>query len=284
MITQREIIKIAEQKRVKTKTIDKDWVLGHFLNAMYSFDSVRQNFVFKGGTALKKCYFPDYRFSEDLDFTLLDKNFVVDDNFIKEIIKVATLQSGIRFYFQKQKLQKSDEIEQGYEIKIKYWGADHKPNQKPLPPDRWQTQIKLDISFTENIFKQPEQKQIFHEYSDKENVAEIVPVYSLLEVMGEKLRSLIQRNRPRDIYDIDYLSNHLAESSYSKVKEILLYKAKDKDILISEISDFINEKKARSNKRAWQSSLGDHLPVGNLPDFDIVYSKVKQFIEKILNS
>ena len=25
---------------------------------------------FKGGTALKRCYFGDYRFSEDLDFTL----------------------------------------------------------------------------------------------------------------------------------------------------------------------------------------------------------------------
>ena len=26
--------------------------------------------VFKGGTALKRCHFGDYRFSEDLDFTL----------------------------------------------------------------------------------------------------------------------------------------------------------------------------------------------------------------------
>jgi hypothetical protein len=28
--------------------------------------------VFKGGTVLKKVYFEDYRFSEDLDFTLLN--------------------------------------------------------------------------------------------------------------------------------------------------------------------------------------------------------------------
>jgi len=31
---------------------------------------LRDRLFFKGGTALKKCYFPDYRFSEDLDFTL----------------------------------------------------------------------------------------------------------------------------------------------------------------------------------------------------------------------
>ncbi len=33
----------------------------------------RDALVFKGGTALKRCYFGDYRFSEDLDFTLADK-------------------------------------------------------------------------------------------------------------------------------------------------------------------------------------------------------------------
>lgn len=30
--------------------------------------------VFKGGTVLKKIYFEDYRFSEDLDFTLLNND------------------------------------------------------------------------------------------------------------------------------------------------------------------------------------------------------------------
>ena len=32
--------------------------------------SLREYLIFKGGTALKRCYFPDYRFSEDLDFSL----------------------------------------------------------------------------------------------------------------------------------------------------------------------------------------------------------------------
>lgn len=193
-MTQKELKLIAAGKHVSMATIDKNWVLGHFLNAMYSFSEVKKNFIFKVGTALKKCYFPDYRFTDDLDFTLLDKNFRVDYAFIRKIIKKATEKSGIAFNLFKQKFQKSDEEEQGYEIKIKYWGADHKPNQKPLPPSRWQTHIKLDISFTENIVKE------------------------------------------------------------------------------------------RSNKRAWQSSLGYHLPIGQLPDFDTTYSNVKLFIEQILNS
>ncbi len=43
---QKDIIRIANEKGVPKTTIDKDWVLGHFLNAMYSFDDVRENFVF----------------------------------------------------------------------------------------------------------------------------------------------------------------------------------------------------------------------------------------------
>jgi len=31
--------------------------------------------IFKRGTVLKKCYIEDYRFSKDLDFTLLDESF-----------------------------------------------------------------------------------------------------------------------------------------------------------------------------------------------------------------
>jgi hypothetical protein len=31
---------------------------------------LRDRVAFKGGAALKKCFFADYRFSEDLDFTL----------------------------------------------------------------------------------------------------------------------------------------------------------------------------------------------------------------------
>jgi predicted nucleotidyltransferase component of viral defense system len=284
MILQKEIINTAHAKNVKTKTIDKDWILGHFLNAMYSFEEVQENFVFKGGTCLKKCYFEDYRFSEDLDFTLLDENFVVDAKFISKIIKQAELTSGAKFYFERKKMQKSKDAEQGYEIKVKFWGADHKQNQRPLPPSRWQTYIKLDISFSERLLTKPVMKPIFHNYTDSEILNQIVTAYSLYEVISEKLRSLIQRNRPRDIYDIWTLVNFFGKSEYKTIKELLHEKLKDKSINITGINDFVNSDKSRKNKRAWSSSLGDHLPENKLPDFDDVYKSIKIFIEKILNS
>jgi len=54
MILQREIAAIAQEKNVAKLTIDKDWVLGHFLDAIFSINELKDNLIFKGGTCIKK--------------------------------------------------------------------------------------------------------------------------------------------------------------------------------------------------------------------------------------
>ncbi len=104
MLLQSEIINVAKARNVKTATIDKDWVLAHFLNAIFSVENIEKILVFKGGTCLKKCYFEDYRFSEDLDFTLLDKSFEINENLINRIIRYAEKTSGAKFHFERKKI------------------------------------------------------------------------------------------------------------------------------------------------------------------------------------
>ena len=98
-----EIVEIADKKEIKKEVIDKDWILSHFLNTIYTFTDIQENFVFKGGTCLKKCYFEDYRFSEDLDFTLIDP--VIDKLFFRKIIEVAEQNSGAKFHLKEIKQQ-----------------------------------------------------------------------------------------------------------------------------------------------------------------------------------
>ena len=284
MILQKEIYKNRDKHEVPPSTIDKDWILGHFLNAMYSIESVRKNFVFKGGTCLRKCYFENYRFSEDLDFTLLDKNFIIDADLINSITKQAEKNSNAKFWFENVKTQIHKDIKQGYEVTVRFWGADHKPNQKPLPPKRWQTKIKLDISFSEQLLLEPVQKEIMHPYSDNNIITSIIPVYSYFEIVAEKLRALVQRNRPRDIYDNWYFSKHTLPADYCKIKTLLIQKAKNKAVDISKLECFVNKKKRKSNKRAWESSLKHQLSEQKLPNFDDAYNNLRIFIEEILNS
>ncbi len=282
MIIQKEILNIAANNKVKSFVIDKDWVLGHFLNAMFVFDDIKLNFVFKGGTCLKKCYFEDYRFSEDLDFTLLDSDFNVDVQLLQKIIRLAEENSGAKFHLKEIKPQIHKNIPQGYEVTILFWGADHKPNQKPLAVSRWQTKIKLDISFSEKVISKPVTKHIFHYFSDRNAITSKVTVYPINEIIAEKLRTLLQRNRPRDIYDLCILSEVVRKEEYDDIYKLLSKKSTNKNIEIVNVMQFVNNIKYRKNKRAWESSLGYHLPQGKLIDFNDAYKKVEQFVKNIL--
>src|SRR3990172_1374713 len=58
-----------KQTGLPWEIIEKDYILSWVLAGISNVDTLRDTLVFKGGTALKKCYFGDYRFSEDLDFS-----------------------------------------------------------------------------------------------------------------------------------------------------------------------------------------------------------------------
>lgn len=284
MIIQREIIENSEKHGVPTSTIDKDWVLSHFLNALFYFKPVKELFVFKGGTCIRKCYIEDYRFSEDLDFTLIDENFPIDEALIKTFIKKANEISGIGFHIFTFRKQIFEDNEQGYEVILKFWGANHKINQEPLPVNRWQDKIKLDIVFSETMLEKHQQKRIIHSYSDNELLSNPVNVYSYNEIVAEKLRSLIQRNRPRDIYDNWYFASNTTPENIKLIKNLLFKKAELKNINITSIDQFVNKDKREKNKRAWLDSLKQQMSIKKIPDFDVGYEKVKSFITEILNA
>lgn len=77
MIKPGEIQQKARQVKVRDQQVEKDYVLSWIMKGVSQHDSLSKMIVFKGGTVLKKIYFEDYRYSEDLDFTLMD-NLMAD--------------------------------------------------------------------------------------------------------------------------------------------------------------------------------------------------------------
>ena len=51
--------------------LERDYVLSWLLAGISQVEALHDTLIFKGGTALKKCFFGDYRFSEDLDFSAM---------------------------------------------------------------------------------------------------------------------------------------------------------------------------------------------------------------------
>lgn len=273
MIRKREIEQKAEAQNVPKSTIDKDWILGHFIDAIFSIPACREKLVFKGGTCLRKCYFPDYRFSEDLDFTSMDPNFVLDQKLMKQITDLITSRTDVPLHIQEiSELRFQDKLT-GYKAIVKFWGADHSSNQAPPPPDRWSTSVKIEIILYELMVFPTESREVFHPYTDELSETPLtVPCYSLREVLAEKLRALIQRSytAPRDFYDIWYLANNQETIDWKEITIAFHEKMNYKNIEFEGIHQMINDTNDKRVKAAWQNSLGHQIPGGIAASYDEV--------------
>jgi len=254
MIAKREIREKARESGVPVSTIERDYAQDWLLTSLSSL-----NMVLKGGTGIRKAYIGDYRFSDDLDFTLLEVVAKKElEALIKESVKKTKEESGINFS-EDIGFQENDN---GFEIDVYF---------QIMQGGGSRTRIKIDItkSGNEKILLPLKTKRIIHPYSDDLKVE--VRVYSLEEIVVEKVRSLFQRTRPRDLYDVWYLWD---EVDKRKVLDIFPGKCRFKNVKIN-VKDF--EGREDDFKNAWGSSLQHQLK--NLPDFDDVFSSV---MEKVM--
>jgi len=83
MIDYLQVQRLALKNNVSPEIIEKDYFIELVLFYLSKDSSLCENLVFRGGTALKKVYFPEYRFSEDLDFVIDSKKEI---NAYQEII------------------------------------------------------------------------------------------------------------------------------------------------------------------------------------------------------
>ena len=292
MIKQSEIKKISEDLGVTKSQIDKDWVLSFLLYAITNMPEMQDILIFKGGTSLKKCWFPDYRFSEDLDFTILDDSFVFDKRYVGKVMKKATdlsfsaeFNRGILFKIKKIVPTQSDDIEQGFKVFIHYWGADHRKNDLPSENAKsWHHTIKLDINHTEEVIFPVQHKAILHNYTDKFVFdSYLLKTYSIQEVLSEKFRSLIQRKytSPRDYYDIWYLKNKVEGLDWASVKSAFFRKMENKKIKFEGVEQLLNPDKERILKNSWEKQLSNQFPRNKTPDFKEVVTELSEFFNKL---
>lgn len=285
MILKREIAQKSEEWNVPPETVDKDWVLGHFLSAFYSIEEHNEKLVFKGGTALRKCYFQNYRFSEDLDFTSRTEDYKLTRKLLNEVVKIAENNSGILFHIQEIfELNFKDKLT-GYKAKLKYWGANHTKNQEPPSPERWMTNLKVEITLYEKMVFESELRNISHPYSDlvSDKTVEI-PCYNLKEFIAEKIRALVQRSyaAPRDYYDIYFLKDSFNNKDWKEIKTAFLAKMEFKGLNFENVEQLINDRSIKIVKSAWENSLKHQIPEKQLPDVRVVIEELKETLNKKL--
>ncbi|HUX79798.1 MAG TPA: nucleotidyl transferase AbiEii/AbiGii toxin family protein [Alphaproteobacteria bacterium] len=203
MIKKTELLRVQKTTGLPLSTIEKDYVLSLLIWSITQNQNLKNDWVFKGGTCLKKCYFGDYRFSEDLDYTVIP-DASVEVGYIKEQLLICfdNIFDQFAVRIERENLVISPFLDKaGLFIQIKI------PYQGPLMPSGSLPKIKLDISKEEILILDPIKLPLIHGYSDELMCSTNVTCYSLYEIFAEKLRALVQRTRPRDLYDVVHLQD-----------------------------------------------------------------------------
>ena len=267
MIKPREIHRRSDSLKVSDKQVEKDYVITWVLYGISQNSLIHDNLVFKGGTVLKKAYFDDYRYSEDLDFTLLDDN-ITNDAIIYEFEKVfdwVTEETDMEFQITKEKLHK----ESG---SLKFF-FDY---VAPLDGKLGSRDIKVDVTRNEILEYGIQHREIFTNYSDIEKEDFTVQCYSLSEVLIEKMTAIMGRTIPRDVYDLWYLFDIEGmdiEDHFIEFESKASNKGHD-----SKEFRLKFDAKIKKYESAWIKSLGGQ--IHDLPPFEQVLRELNQHLRK----
>lgn len=255
------------------EAIEKDYCLGWFLKGLSGHSSLKAKLVFKGGTALKKMYIPEYRFSEDLDFTSREDLSQNDlKAFLDTVCRNITGTTGMRFETVALEAKREVLGETAWEARISFTG----PRLQARLPRR----IKLDITAYEKIHLDPLLKKVHHPYSDQFSAR--IYVYSIEEIVAEKLRTILQRGYPRDFYDVWYL---IASGRSSlpvdtvKVKAVFVEKCRYKNVPFDGKWLFFDRIGQRDMERHWQNSLQSQMR--DIPSYRDVTIQLKKRLREI---
>ena len=269
MIDRREILSAAGNLGLLPGTVEKDYVLGWLLAGICNHPTIADKWVFKGGTCLKKCYFETYRFSEDLDFTVIGESKLNVDSLtgvFRDISVWIYEKAGITLPSDKIRFEvfRNNRDRLAGEGRISYRGP-IAPSARDLP------RIKLDLTTDETLILPPVNRTVLHPYSDAPELGIVVRCYSYEEVFAEKVRALAERARPRDLYDVINLfrQNEFRPTS-TAIREILTKKCLFKGIpfptmeTLSPLKDQLVED--------WAAMLRHQLPA--LPPVDAFWNEM----------
>ena len=273
MIDKRELLDEAAALSLLPHVVEKDYALGWALAGIYAHPDLKDAWIFKGGTCLKKCFFETYRFSEDLDFTLTDPGHL-DADFLKrvfgEVSEWIYEATGLEFPNEMQDFDfyHSPRGSLSCQGKLSYAGPLAPPRSGGLP------RVKLDLTADEHIALDPVRATIYHPYSDAPEAGIQVLAYAYEEAFAEKVRALAERARPRDLYDVvNLFRNEGARPAANVLLDVLREKCQFKGIEVPRWEQLASRKDELSGP--WGSMLGHQLP--SLPPLDAFWDALPVF-------
>jgi predicted nucleotidyltransferase component of viral defense system len=288
------LIRAATEAGVLPDVIERDYVISYILAALASHPVLRDTLAFKGGTALRKLFFPGYRFSEDLDFSACRSAEGQEcprreelERTLHEIVGRAIQEFADygRFNAHLDRMPHRSPHPAGQEdFRVSVWMPWHNTRANAS------VTCKIEITFDEPLVLNPAKRMLIHGYDERLIASVQVLGYRLEEIVVEKMRALLQvhqklveeqrlRTRPRDYYDLWRILGEFGdELERERLSDLLRRKCEHRNVSFSRLEDFLPDETVVEVRGGWQNSLGKF--VRDIPAFEQVLDDLRRLIPR----
>ena len=270
------------------EVLERDYLLSWILAGIEQVELLRDTLAFKGGTALKKCYFGDYRFSEDLDFSGLEG---VPTGGVLERAIQETCDAAAKLLDEYVPIEIV--CERYAEKDLHPGGQEAFTIRARLPWHRQlHTRVMIEITVDEKVLKPIQNRKVIHEYGEPLEIQ--IQTYALEEIVAEKLRAILQhieklhergwsRSRARDYYDLwRVMGTYRDQMELSDFVSFLREKCDVRNVSFEGSESFFQEEMLAYVEKTWQQWLGPLVP--GLPPFETVIGELRPQIVSLISS
>jgi predicted nucleotidyltransferase component of viral defense system len=269
---------LAREKGIGLEILQKDYALSYLLAGIEQTPGLGNQIALKGGTALKKVYYSNYRFSEDLDYSttrlgVLPNGDALMQAAVERLVSLLNERGPFEVLLEALTLRLPHPGQQmAYTVRVRF-------------PDQRQSlcRLKVEITVDEPVLLTAEERPVLHEFAEPFQVK--MRVYTLAEIVAEKLRALLQSQTKltergwgasrvcRDYYDLWFI---LGREKLSGVPQLVTKKCAVHGIGTTSPRDFVSEQLMDIAHREWDQQLRPFVP--DVPEAERVLSEVRALI------
>lgn len=205
MINTSEIEAKAKEFEIHTSDVQRDYVFGWLLFGIFTQSALKDEIFLKGGNALRKGYFPDTRYSADLDFGIphdIDQGRLRTE--INKVCAIVQEKAGVVFAQDDTRVEEKFTATDAplpdlkvYEVRVYF--KDFYGNAKHM-----KLRVSMDVTRFDRALLDIQKKDLIHPYSDTAEVTCGIRCMKLEEIIATKLKCMIQRQHAPDLFDYAY--------------------------------------------------------------------------------
>ncbi len=201
MIGREEIQERAKAFDIHHVNVERDYVFGWLLKGIFENEYLRRELVFKGGNCLRKGFYPDTRFSSDLDFSV-PREIALErmGDEINAACAEAGRACGVEFLIDRNTFKPGpqvDRLRRSYKGRVYF--TDFFGQEDDLT-----ISVKVDVTEFDRLHLPAISRQLIHPYSDAGRCNVDLRCMALEEIVANKMKCLIQRRHSHDLFDLVY--------------------------------------------------------------------------------